>query len=341
LRKILFTTIITVIFFLSNSNFSMAYEKEIKSISSTLAENIAKAGKKMIAVVDFTDLQGNVTELGRFLAEEFSVTFAGAGKGFEVVDRTHLKSILTEHKLSATGIIDPQTARKLGQIAGVDALITGTITPFGDSIRLSVKILDTSTAKVIGASSGDIAKTKAIEELLARGIETTQPFRQEPSAPTSSVSSYPTSTPKSKKIGPLTITIEKMVVSKETVSVYIGFMNQTQDTEFRLGRDSYTGVPTLVDDKGNEFNYDDNRSGLPFHYSNLSNPDLFKNWGFTLPARSANELGLVFRFKDKIPTKEVGEYFSVNLKYKLYNGKDNLVSNYNVQFTDVKAQKPR
>ena len=126
----------------------------------------------MIAVVDFTDLQGNVTELGRFLAEEFSVTFAGAGKGFEVVDRTHLKSILAEHKLSATGIMDPQTARKLGQIAGVDALITGTITPFGDSIRLSVKILDTATAKVIGASSGDIPKTKAIEELLARGIDT-------------------------------------------------------------------------------------------------------------------------------------------------------------------------
>jgi TolB-like protein len=149
----------------------MAYEKEIRNISSTLTENIVKAGKKMIAVVDFTDLQGNVTELGRFLAEEFSVAFAGAGKGFEVVDRTHLKSILAEHKLSATGIIDPQTARKLGQLVGVDALITGTITPFGDSVRVSVKILDTATAKVIGASSGDIAKTKAIEELLARGIQ--------------------------------------------------------------------------------------------------------------------------------------------------------------------------
>jgi curli biogenesis system outer membrane secretion channel CsgG len=161
-----------LIFLLSNSSLILAYEKEIRGISSNLSENIAKVGKKMIAVVDFTDLQGNVTELGRFLAEEFSVAFAGAGKGFEVVDRTHLKSILAEHKLSATGIMDPQTARKLGQIAGVDALVTGTITPFGDSIRVSVKILDTSTARVIGASSGDIAKTKAIEELLARGIDT-------------------------------------------------------------------------------------------------------------------------------------------------------------------------
>jgi len=175
MSKVLIGLFISLVFLLSDFNISMAYEKEINSISASMSENIANAGKKMIAVVDFTDLQGNVTELGRFIAEEFSVALAGAGKGFEVIDRTHLKSIIAEHKLSSTGIIDPQTARKLGQIAGVDALITGTITPFGDSVRISVKILDTATAKVIGASSGDIAKTKAIEELLRKGIDTVLP----------------------------------------------------------------------------------------------------------------------------------------------------------------------
>lgn len=225
MRKIVFTAIIPVILLLLNPNFSTAYEKEIRTISLGLTENIVKAGKKMVAVVDFTDLQGNVTELGRFLAEEFSVSFAGAGKGFEVVDRTHLKSILAEHKLSATGIIDPQTAKKLGQIAGVDALITGTVTPFGDSIRISVKVLDTATAKVIGASAGDIARTKAIEELLSRGIETTQPLKQESSTPP--VSSYATSSSISKKIGPLVIDMKKIVVSKNQISVYLGFVNQS------------------------------------------------------------------------------------------------------------------
>jgi len=170
-RRLIIVCVLSTIFFFSGFQYSIAYENEIKDLSSVMTVNIANAGKKTVAVVDFTDLQGNVTELGRFLAEEFSVALAGSGKGFEVVDRTHLKSIITEHKLSATGLIDPQTARKLGKIAGVDALITGTITPFGDSIRLSVKVLDTETAKMISASSGNIARTKAIEELLARGIE--------------------------------------------------------------------------------------------------------------------------------------------------------------------------
>ena len=164
--------------------FSFAYEEEIKDISANMAGKIADAGKKTIAVADFTDLQGNVTELGRFLAEEFSVALAGAGTKFEVVDRIHLKSIIMEHKLSATGMIDPKTARKLGKIAGVQALITGTVTPFGDNVRITVKILDTETAKIIGASTANIAKTKAIEELLARGIELSHPVTQQTPAPT-------------------------------------------------------------------------------------------------------------------------------------------------------------
>ena len=148
------------------------YEQEIDALAASLGKDIATAGKKTIAVVDFTDLQGNVTELGRFLAEEFSSALAGAGKGFEVVDRTHLRVILQENKLSATGLIDPSTARQLGQITGVEALITGTITPFGDTVRVAVKVLDADSARVIGSVRGNIAKTQAIEELLAADVAT-------------------------------------------------------------------------------------------------------------------------------------------------------------------------
>lgn len=147
-----------------------AYEQEVNRISASIAERISTAGKTRVAVVDFTDLQGNVTELGRFLAEEFSVSLAEAGKSFEVVDRTHLKSILEEHKLATTGLIDPATARQLGKLAGVEALVTGTLTEFGDSVRVAVKVLDTETAGVINASRGNVAKTQAIQELLGIAV---------------------------------------------------------------------------------------------------------------------------------------------------------------------------
>jgi TolB-like protein len=170
-RKALRPILVLICVLTSIASPASAYQQEINALSTRLAESLAKSGKKTIAVVDFTDLQGNVTELGRFLAEEFSVALTERANGFAVIDRTHLRVILEEHKLSTTGIIDPKTARKLGEIAGAEALLTGSITPFGDSVRLSVKVLDTATARMIGAATADIPKTQAIADLLSKGVQ--------------------------------------------------------------------------------------------------------------------------------------------------------------------------
>jgi TolB-like protein len=152
-----------------------AYQQEAKAVAAQVAEILARGERKRVAVVDFTDLQGTASELGRFLAEEVSVALALSAPTLEVIDRTHLKAIVQEHKLSASGLIDPLTARKLGQIAGVEALVTGTITPFGDSIRLAAKVLDTSTARMLAASTVDIPRTKTTDELVSRGVGTVGP----------------------------------------------------------------------------------------------------------------------------------------------------------------------
>jgi hypothetical protein len=112
-----------------------------------------------------------VTQLGRFIAELFSVKLTEVSKGFQVVDRNHLNILIKEHKLSKTGLIDQQTAQELGKIAGVEALITGTLTSFGDSVQIVVKVLDAETAELIKTGTGNIAKTKAIEKLLESPIE--------------------------------------------------------------------------------------------------------------------------------------------------------------------------
>jgi TolB-like protein len=214
-----------------------------------MAERIYKAGKKTVAVVDFVDLQGNVTELGRFLAEEFSVNLAAIGKGFEIVDRTHLKTLLKEHKLVESGIIDPLTAKKLGKIAGVDAVVTGTITPFGDSVRLSVKILDTSTAKVIDASSTSIAKTKAIEELLGKGVETeTQTSTPSPERKTL----------RRVDAQEFTFEVQSCRSSGQAVTCYLTVTNKGNDTVLQFG---YGHRTRIIDDNGNEYHMETVRLG--------------------------------------------------------------------------------
>ena len=46
--------------------------QDLRSLASTVSQHISGSGRKSVAVVDFTDLDGNPTKLGRFLAEEFS-----------------------------------------------------------------------------------------------------------------------------------------------------------------------------------------------------------------------------------------------------------------------------
>lgn len=171
--KYLMIFVCSFIFCLSHVYSSTDFEKEFNRLSNEIAEKIAGNEKKKIAVVDFTDLNGSVTELGRFSAEELSAALAVVGKKFEVVDRIHLKTILKEHKLSSTGLIDQKTVHKLGKLAGVDALVTGTLTPMGESVRITIKVLDIETATVIDAKRGNIAMTDAIKSLLESEIHTT------------------------------------------------------------------------------------------------------------------------------------------------------------------------
>jgi TolB-like protein len=143
--------------------------QDMTPIAARLAPQLTASAKASVAVVDFTDLQMRVTELGRFLAEEFQAALVNAAKGFRVVDRTHLKAILQEHRLAASGVIDPQAARQLGKIAGVQALVTGSITPLGDIIRVSIKVLDTETAHVISMTTMDVPKTETLSLLVKQG----------------------------------------------------------------------------------------------------------------------------------------------------------------------------
>jgi TolB-like protein len=167
---LLFIFLINMALCVCLSSPAISYEREIANLSSILASSISKSGKKSIAVVDFTDLQGHVNELGRFIAEEMSGNMTSQSQGFDILDRNHMKKILEEQKLSLSGLMDPDAIKKIGKLAGADVIIAGTITPFGDSIRVSCKAIDTATAKVIGSARGDIAKTATIADLLKLGI---------------------------------------------------------------------------------------------------------------------------------------------------------------------------
>jgi len=144
-------------------------DKALTDLAEKLVTPIKENSKKKVTVLDFTDLQGSPQgELGRYIAEQLTVNFVMSKKDFAVLDRANLKSILAEHKLTATGLVDPANAKKLGQFAGVDAIILGTTVPKGNSVSLTAKIITTDTAEVVGAARSEFKNDDTVLQLISK-----------------------------------------------------------------------------------------------------------------------------------------------------------------------------
>ena len=124
-------------------------------------------GKATIAVVEFSDLSGGVTDFGRLLSEELITKMFATGK-YKVIERLLLNKAIAEHKLQLQGIVDPKSAKELGRILGVDAIVSGTIATLGDSLRVNARLIATGTGEVLSVAAVAIVKDDSIKELLAK-----------------------------------------------------------------------------------------------------------------------------------------------------------------------------
>jgi len=165
----LITTILCIV--LCGHALAQDIDSQLSDMATNLAAQINGQGKKKVAVLDFTDLQGGSTELGKYIAEQLTVNLVMGKKDFSVLDRANLKSILAEHKLTSEGLVDPENAKKLGMFAGVDALVLGTIIPKGQNISLNAKIITTDTAEIIGAARAEFKTDDTVQQLASKPVK--------------------------------------------------------------------------------------------------------------------------------------------------------------------------
>src|SRR5213593_1517496 len=85
----------------------------VRELAGDIAASASKSEKHRIAVVPFQELDGRKTVLGTFLAEELITNLFKVG-GLEIVERSMLDKIFAELKLSETGALDVETAKKVG-----------------------------------------------------------------------------------------------------------------------------------------------------------------------------------------------------------------------------------
>ena len=142
----------------------------------------AAAQKKRVAVLDFdystvktsvAQIFGSDQDVGKGITDILIDRLVNDGT-YSVIERKQIDKIIAEQNFSNSNRADSATAAKLARILGVDAMIIGSITQFGN---------DNSTMKAGGGALGAVtgrfglggaqkSKTVAVVQVTARFIDT-------------------------------------------------------------------------------------------------------------------------------------------------------------------------
>lgn len=123
--------------------------------------------KPRIAVLEFKNKADNQwwSHGGGAAAQDVFVTELVKSGKFRVVDREQLEAMMQEKHLTQSGDIDPKSAMKLGKILGVNYLLTGAVTEYGNTdvsgggggvSAGKRKFVAALNARLINASTGEV-----------------------------------------------------------------------------------------------------------------------------------------------------------------------------------------
>ncbi|MCD4818003.1 MAG: CsgG/HfaB family protein [Candidatus Cloacimonetes bacterium] len=148
-------------------NIVLSLDSQLDDLTRQIVNSLSQENKSKIAVMEFSDLNGNITEFGKYLAEELT-TRLFMTKHFVVVERQKINEIMKEQKLGISGLIDDESAISLGKIFGVDAITSGSITDLGEMIKINARLISTETGEIFSVASVKIEKDNVIENMMKK-----------------------------------------------------------------------------------------------------------------------------------------------------------------------------
>lgn len=146
---------------------SRYYNRKCRNLLDQLIQNIDEYGIRRIAVIDFVNYEGKVTELGKFLASNLMVQIPKESK-LILVQRGQVEKALKGLEVPPMEGYDLSTTTKLGRELGVDGIVLGKLVDLGTNIDVNLKMMDVNTGDVVATASESLARTKYAVEMNER-----------------------------------------------------------------------------------------------------------------------------------------------------------------------------
>lgn len=137
--------------------------KNYAVVTDELSEKVliapAQKSVQSLAVVPFTATTSSIQvskAFGEYLTETIIGKISGNPEKLKFFERTRMDAILKEQEFILTDLMKPAAALKIGQLAPIDALLSGTYTKLNKYIEVSARVIDVSSGEITMSYVGRI-----------------------------------------------------------------------------------------------------------------------------------------------------------------------------------------
>jgi TolB-like protein len=81
---------------------------------------------------------------------------SGSIPGLAIFERSSLNTVIAEAKLAMSGLVEEESAVKIGNLTEVDAVVIGSIQELAGVFVVSARLVDTANGMIIGTGRGEL-----------------------------------------------------------------------------------------------------------------------------------------------------------------------------------------
>lgn len=153
------------------ANRGLEFEKALDDLAAQLTDPLPSRGKIIIGVTDFWDLNGRISGLGRHAGEEMATRLFRITGRVRVIESRLLNEVVRELCFNQADLFDQAQNQRLGKFLGAEAVLVGTLTDLGESVRVNARLISTETRDSLAAGSVTIAKDTRVTKLMEVVLE--------------------------------------------------------------------------------------------------------------------------------------------------------------------------